>query len=140
MIKVIAVSKPEDLKKVHQIRHMVFVVEQDCPPELEYEFEEESKHFLAFFNNEPAGVARWRKTEKGYKLERFAVLKDRRGKNIGAAVLKTILEDVPKDGSDIYLHAQLTAKDFYLKYGFKEIGDHFWEAGIEHIKMKYKDS
>ena len=125
---------------VHQIRHLVFVVEQACPPELEYEFEEESKHFLALFNDQPAGTARWRQTEKGYKLERFAVLKEMRGNNIGAAVLKAVLNDVPNDGSDVYLHAQLTAKDFYLKYGFKEVGDHFWEAGIEHVKMKWNNS
>ena len=137
MIKVFAITNQEDLKKVHHIRHIVFVEEQHCPPELEYEFEEESKHFLAFFNHEPSGAARWRKTEKGYKLERFAVLKEMRGKNIGAALLNSVLKDVPKDGSDIYLHAQLTAKDFYLKYGFKEMGDHFWEAGIEHVKMKW---
>jgi hypothetical protein len=32
------------------------VVEQNCPPELEWEFEDESTHFLAKVDDEPAGA------------------------------------------------------------------------------------
>ena len=47
--------------------------------ELEWEYEEESVHFMASLHHEPCGTARWRKTDKGYKLERFAVLEKCRG-------------------------------------------------------------
>lgn len=136
MVNVIPITTSEQLKEAHRIRKVVFVEEQNCPPELEYEHEDESHHFLASFNSTPAGTARWRATDKGYKLERFAVLKDLRGKHIGEALLKTIIENVPKDGKMIYLHAQVSAKEFYLKYGFAPVGENFWEAGIEHTKMK----
>lgn len=139
MIKVYPVKSAEELAKVHEIRRLVFVVEQNCPPELEYEFEEESNHFIAFVDEEPAGAARWRQTENGYKLERFAVLKEMRDKKVGEGLLKAVLEALPKDGQLIYLHAQLTAEKFYLKYGFEPVGDHFWEAGIEHVKMRYSE-
>jgi predicted GNAT family N-acyltransferase len=137
MIIVRPVKGTEELEKVHEIRRIVFVMEQNCPPDLEYEYEEESHHFIAFADDKPVGTARWRETKNGYKLERFAVLKEMRGKKVGESLLKEVLNAVPKNGKSIYLHAQLTAKDFYLKNNFKPIGEHFWEAGIEHVKMEF---
>ncbi len=136
MVPVIRIHTPEQLAEAHRIRHLVFVEEQHCPPEEEYEHEEESIHFLASVNNVPCGTARWRQTEKGFKLERFAVLKEFRKMKVGEALLKAVLADVPRTAK-IYLHAQLTARDFYLKYNFVPVGDHFWEAGIEHVKMEW---
>ena len=75
-IEVKRVSTKEELEQVFAIRRIVFVDEQNCPPELEWEFEDESVHFIGTVNAEPAGAARWRKTDKGYKLERFAVLRE----------------------------------------------------------------
>ena len=129
------VSEQEQLEKVFAVRREVFVVEQNCPPELEWEFEDESNHFLATVNNEVAGASRWRKTEKGYKLERFAVLKKYRQMGIGQLLVKKVLEDLPADAGFIYLHAQLSAMSLYEKFGFKQEGDQFEEAGIQHFKM-----
>jgi predicted GNAT family N-acyltransferase len=132
------VSDPASLEKVFAIRREVFVGEQNCPPELEWEFEDESIHFLATSNHIPAGAARWRKTDKGYKLERFAVLKDFRGHGVGQALVKTILADLPADAHYIYLHAQIQAVGLYEKFGFEKIGSEFEEAGIRHYKMILK--
>ena len=137
MITVKRIETQAQLDEAHRIRKEVFVIEQNCPEDIEWEFEDESHHFLATVNNIPAGTARWRETEKGIKLERFAVLKEFRNKNIGSALLKTVLNDVPKDGRKIYLHAQLPAKNFYLKHNFKPEGENFWEADIEHVKMVF---
>ena len=135
-LEVIKVVKEEDLQKVFAIRKIVFVEEQNCPPELEWENEEVSTHFLALFNNEPCGACRWRKTENGYKLERFAVLKEYRGKGIGKALVATVLEDLPKDdGAEVYLNAQLDAMSLYARFGFQAVGEQFEEAGIQHFKM-----
>src|ERR1700733_11172300 len=134
-IQVRKVTDPAELEKVFAIRREVFVVEQNCPPELEWEFEDESNHFLATVNGEPAGAARWRKTEKGYKLERFAVLKKFRGFGVGQELVSAVLNDLPKDGSLIYLHAQLPAITLYEKFNFQKTGPEFEEAGIRHYKM-----
>jgi len=134
-IKVNKVSDPADLEKVFAIRREVFVGEQNCPPELEWENEDVSTHFLATVDGEPAGASRWRKTDKGYKLERFAVLKPYRGKGTGQALVKAVLSDLPADASYIYLHAQIDAVTLYERFGFKKIGDEFEEAGIRHYKM-----
>jgi len=134
-LEVKKVNSEDELEKVFAIRKIVFVEEQNCPPELEWENEEVSTHFLALLNNVPCGACRWRKTEAGYKLERFAVLKEYRGKGIGQALVATVLEDLPQDAGYIYLNAQLDAMPLYSKFGFKAEGPQFEEAGIQHFKM-----
>src|ERR1700754_2941305 len=126
---------PSDLENVFAIRREVFVGEQNCPPELEWGFEEESNHFLATADGEPAGACRWRKTDKGYKLERFAVLNKFRGFGVGQAMVKAVLADLPADADYVYLHAQIQAVSLYLKFGFEKTGPEFEEAGIRHYKM-----
>jgi len=133
--KVKKVADPAELEKVFAIRKEVFVGEQNCPPELEWEHEDESNHFLATVNDEPAGASRWRKTDKGYKLERFAVLKEFRGEGVGQALVQAVLNDLPKDADYVYLHAQVQAVTLYERFGFEKTGPEFEEAGIRHYKM-----
>ena len=137
-IQVSKVNDPADLEKVFAVRREVFVVEQNCPPELEWEHEEESHHFLATVDGEPAGACRWRKTANGYKLERFAVLKKFRAMGIGQELVKAVLNDLPKDDALIYLHAQIQAVPLYEKFAFQKTGPEFEEAGIKHYKMVLK--
>jgi len=137
-LQVNKVNSQDDLEKAFAIRKTVFVDEQNCPPELEWEHEEESIHFLALINGEPCGACRWRKTDKGYKLERFAVLKEHRGKRIGQALVAAALSDLPADAGYIYLNAQLEAMHIYSRFGFIAEGEQFEEAGIQHLKMVRK--
>ena len=137
-IQVNKVNNSNDLEKVFAIRRQVFVVEQHCPPELEWEFEDQSTHFLATVDDIPAGAARWRKTDKGYKLERFAVLNEFRGLGVGQELVKAVLADLPADANYIYLHAQIQAMGLYKKSGFEPTGPEFEEAGIKHYKMVRK--
>ena len=124
------------MNEAFAIRHEVFVVDQNCPADLEYEFEEESTHFLVIVNNTAVATARHRKTKKGYKLERFAVFESERGKGYGNHVLTAILKDLRDYAGLIYMHAQEQVLPFYEKLGFKKEGGVFEEAGIMHYKMK----
>jgi len=137
-INVQRVTEQTDLDKVFAIRREVFVGEQNCPPELEWEFEDQSTHFLATVDGVPAGASRWRKTDKGYKLERFAVQKDFRGKGVGQALVQAVLADLPADATFVYLHAQIQAVSLYEKFNFEKTGPEFEEAGIRHYKMVLK--
>jgi len=129
------VLSDRDLDAIYEIRQEVFVVEQEVPHELEYdEFEETSHHFIAKLEGDAVGTARWRKTPNGIKLERFAVIKDKRNHGIGGELVRAVLEDVPS-GFTIYLHSQLPATSLYERYGFQREGDTFEEAGIMHYKM-----
>jgi len=104
---------------------------------IEYdEFERISTHLLAYDQNIPVGTARWRKTENGIKLERFAVVPSYRGKGVGSALLKAALDNVLKTNTSyIYLHAQNQVIPFYEKFGFVVEGEEFEEASILHHKM-----
>lgn len=129
------ITDPEKLEQVFAIRKIVFVEEQECPPELEWEFEDESIHFMATVGGVPAGAARWRRTEKGYKLERFAVLKEFRNRGVGQELVRAVLADLPSGAEYIYLHAQVQAAGLYSRFGFEKTGPMFEEAGIRHYKM-----
>ena len=128
----------ELMKIAHNIRYEVFVIGQNCPEDIEWEFEEESTHFLVFENKEAVATARHRETKNGYKLERFAVLESKRSNGYGHIVLKAILEDLSKFKGNIYMHAQLDVIPFYEKMGFEKEGDLFTEANIMHYRMVLK--
>jgi predicted GNAT family N-acyltransferase len=140
MISVLFIDNDDLLAQAFLIRQKVFVEEQNVDYDIEYdEFEDDSRHFLAVYNFVPAGAARWRHTDKGIKLERFAVLKEYRNAGIGESLLNAVLEDVGNpDNTLIYLHAQNQVIPFYEKYGFGVVGDEFEEAGILHHEMIYK--
>ncbi|WP_448519394.1 GNAT family N-acetyltransferase [Rhodoflexus sp.] len=130
----------EDLEKAFNIRRNVFVIEQQVPEEEEYdEFESSSRHFLAMADGVPCGTARWRFTDKGVKMERFAVLADYRSKKVGSALVETVLTDISQNPESknqiIYLHAQLSAMPLYAKFGFQAVGEMFSECNIWHYKM-----
>jgi predicted GNAT family N-acyltransferase len=139
MIEVFRIKSAQDLAIAHEIRFEAFVEEQQVPADEELEFEEESHHYLAMTDGLPAGTARWRFTEKGVKLERFAVKKDYRSQGIGSALVEFILKEVHNHpefkGKEIYLHAQISAMPLYSKFGFSQTGGMFDEAGIMHYKM-----
>ncbi len=130
------IQSEHDLENAFAIRRVVFVDEQNCPPELEWENEDTSTHFLATVDQVPAGASRWRKTENGYKLERFSVLREFRGKGVGQALVAAVLADIPGDAEYVYLNAQIDAMGLYAKFGFEAVGDQFEEAGIQHFKME----
>jgi predicted GNAT family N-acyltransferase len=141
MIEVIRIESEQDRKAAFAIREKVFVDEQQVPRDAEYdEFEATAKHYLARYEGTPCGAARWRVTDKGVKLERFAVLADYRNKSVGEHILKAVLEDVAAAHPDktIYLHAQLPAVNFYKRNGFEAEGAMFSECDIQHYKMIYK--
>ncbi len=138
LIKVSLIQSDDDTLASRQIREEVFVVEQEVPREIEYdEYEQSSTHILATLNGDPVGTARWRKTDHGQKLERFAVLKSARGKGVGEALVKFVLNQI-EDAEPAYLNSQVSAIPFYARLGFEAIGDIFFEAGIPHRKMVRK--
>jgi predicted GNAT family N-acyltransferase len=118
------------------IRTKIFVEEQQVDRAVEYDHEEESHFYLLYFDGKPIATARWRETDKGIKLERFAMLKEFRNQGLGSELLKVVLNDVEKLGKKIYLHSQLKAVNYYERAGFIKVGEKFTEAGIEHYLME----
>jgi predicted GNAT family N-acyltransferase len=141
MINVLPITSSVDLETAFSIRRAVFVEEQRVSADEEYdEYESTSTHFLARTSDgTPCGTARWRRTSEGVKMERFAVLRECRGKGVGKALVRTVLDSIfseqPEPIERIYLHAQVTAMPLYAGFGFVPVGPMFDEAGIQHYKM-----
>ena len=134
------ITSPEDFESYKKIRYKVFVVEQKVPYEEEIDkHEDESIHFLARKNDTPCGAARYRTTDAGVKLERFAVLPEFRGQGVGAALVEAVLTSISNNpeasGKRQYLHSQVDAIFLYEKFGFRKTGELFDECGIMHSKM-----
>ncbi len=133
------ITDSQSLDEVFAIRRVVFVEEQQVDPAEEYdEFESSSRHFLLRVAGKGVATGRFRSTDKGWKVERMAVLAGERGKGYGEQVLRGMLKLIPKDGRPIYLHAQEHALEFYRKNDFLPQGERFWEANIPHFKCVYK--
>lgn len=134
------ITTKEQLQAAFHIRERVFVVEQEVAAEEEYdEFEDSSTHFLAQWDGQPVGTARWRFTANGVKMERFAVLEEARGNGVGQVLVAAVLADIDAmpeaAGKMKYLHAQLHAMPLYAKFGFQQVGEQFEECAILHYKM-----
>lgn len=141
MIRVKKVENKEELDQAYAIREKVFIEEQECDRDEEFDqFDEESVHFIAYKNDVPAGTARYRRTTKGIKSERFAVLEQFRGEGVGKRLVQSVLADIDntinEPGTLLYLHAQVHAMPLYAKYGFKKVGEMFIEANLEHFEMQ----
>ena len=135
------VSDLRDLDAAFTIREKVFVQGQGVPADDEYDQHDRqrtTRHYLALVDGQPAGAARWRPTDNGVKLERFAVLDEFRNQGVGHALVQVVLADVHAevpDAAQVYLHAQLRAIPLYERTGFHKVGDMFEECDIQHYKM-----
>jgi len=134
--------KPTDkelLALAFDIRRKVFIEEQKVSEEEEFEFEEDCVHFLVYHKKVAYGTARYRETERGMKLERFALLKEGRGKGLGYDLLRYVLTDARQFRKPIFLNAQVSVVDFYKQQGFVVDGPKFIEANIEHYPMSFEN-
>ena len=120
------------------IRDEVFVIEQGVPVELEHDVHDEvCLHVLArMAGGELVGTGRL--LPDGH-VGRMAVREAWRGEGVGGAMLALLIEEARERGHAIVvLNAQVSALDFYVGFGFSEVGERFFEAGIEHQTMELR--
>src|SRR5690242_3785473 len=125
----------EALPLARPVRELVFIEEQRVPRELEWdEWDEASDHAVAIDSTGKAiGTAR---LLPDGRIGRMAVLKERRGQGVGAALLRAMLDRArERSMTRAVLHAQVRAAGFYRRFGFRERGEEFLEAGIPHVEM-----
>ena len=120
---------------LRQIRHKVFVEEQQVPQELDVDgLDPSATHWLAFnAKGQPVGTARL--TADGH-LGRLAVLKPYRNLGVGSAIMRQIIRFAAQQGiGTLALDAQVHAVPFYQGLGFAVSGKEYREAGIPHVAM-----
>jgi predicted GNAT family N-acyltransferase len=129
-------SNPTQRAACRAIRKAVFVEEQGVPQEQEGDAQDDvSRHALAWdAHGRPIGTGRLTPKQM---IGRMAVVADWRGRGVGSAILRLLLEQAqalhyPK----VTMHAQLHAVAFYEKFGFHAFGEEFVECGIRHVHMQ----
>lgn len=122
-------------ESAREIRQKVFVEEQQVPVELEWDEDDMvATHFVAWHNNKAVATARI--LDDGH-IGRMAVLREWRGQGLGKAMLAQCEEWAYQQGlKEVFLHAQISAIDFYKPQGYRIISDEFMDAGIPHRTMK----
>ena len=139
-VNVKIVETYDEKEFVISIRRIVFIQELNIPEHMEIDNNEDlATYVLAKVEGKNVGTARWRETNSGIKLERFAVLNQYRSYGVGTAMTKFILKQLDQSKL-IYLNAQESAISFYQKLGFDSIGSMFDEVGIAHQKMIFPNS
>ena len=125
-------ARPE----ARRIRELVFVREQGVPLELELDDQDpRCDHALAYAADGSA-VGTGRLLPDGH-IGRMAVLKEWRGKSVGALLLQALMEQArQRRHARVRLNAQTYAAGFYRHYGFEVSGPEFMDAGIPHVPMQ----
>lgn len=125
-----------DLPALRAVRDVVFVQEQNVPLSVELDgIDPQCRHVLARdANGHPIGTGRLTPSQG---IGRLAVLRDWRGRGVGAAMLQALLDLARSLGHErVELHAQVDAIGFYERFGFEAVGDEYLEAGIRHRTMQ----
>jgi len=129
---------PQDAEAIRAVRHQVFVVEQGVDPELEWAGDDDQFISVLALDDDqnPIGTGRIKIESATATIGRMAVMRVRRGQNIGSAILDRLIEIGKSAGATKFeLSAQVTAITFYQKHAFVASGDVYLDAGIEHRKM-----
>lgn len=137
-IEIKTVNLDKDFLACLEIRKKVFVQEQKVPIQEELDgLDKKAIHFLALLNDQPVGTARVRIDSYYYKIERVALLKEARGKNIGRHLMHAIQQKGDKEYPKYLqmLSSQKNVIPFYEKLGWIPIGDFYLDANISHRSM-----
>lgn len=137
----------EELYEIAKVRYEVFACEQKITCENDFDDKDKECVHLFAIDNEgnkerivgycrllPPGL-----TYKEASIGRVLVLKEYRGKNIGAEMMRVAIKEIEKHYGEnkITISAQSYIKVMYERVGFKQASDEYDEAGISHIKMKF---
>jgi predicted GNAT family N-acyltransferase len=132
-----SVAGPADWPGIVALRTRVFVDEQGVPPEIEQDAA--AVHGVA---SDAAGVVvatgRLLLRDDGTAaIGRMATDASARGRGYGAAVLGVLQDEARRLGArEVELHAQVTARAFYERAGYRAVGAEYDEAGIRHVTMR----
>jgi predicted GNAT family N-acyltransferase len=110
-----------DILRVASVRSAVYIGEQECPFEEEFDGNDmTATHLIGYAGDEPAACIRVRFFADFAKMERLAVRKEYRNTRISFMVVKAAIELCRVKGyRRIYGHAQKRLLDFWSRFGAK---------------------
>jgi predicted GNAT family N-acyltransferase len=116
---------PNDLMTVMAIRSAVYLAEQDCPIEEEFDGNDlVAAHFIGSIGNQPAGCLRVRFFGDFAKVERLAVRRQYRRSRVSFKMVQASVEYLKRKGfRKIYGQAQDRLVDFWAHFGAKPVAN-----------------
>lgn len=128
----------EELYEIIKIRVAIFSLEQNC---LYQDLDDKDKNAYHVYIKETDKLKAYlRVIDKGISFDEVSigrVLTTERGIGLGNKILEEGIKVVKEkmNADKIKIEAQLYAKGYYEKFGFRQISDEFLEDGIPHIQM-----
>ena len=109
-----------DWMRVSSIRSAVYIGEQECPFEEEFDGNDfTATHLIGYVGDEPAGCIRIRHFAEFAKIERLAVRKEFRNTRLSFQIVKAAIELCRAKGyRRLYGHSQRRLMSFWGRFGF----------------------
>jgi predicted GNAT family N-acyltransferase len=113
----------EDLVRVSSIRSAVYIGEQECPYEEEFDGNDlAATHLIGYVGDEPAGCLRIRYFADFAKVERLAVRKEFRNTRLSFQLVRAGIKLCQMKGyRRLYGHSQKRLVNFWSRFGFRPI-------------------
>jgi predicted GNAT family N-acyltransferase len=131
----VVANTPDLIAKVFAIRSAVFMSEQDCPYDEEFDGNDYcgATHILGFADGEPAAVLRVRFFADFAKIERLAVMPKFRRSLISKTVVDYGIEIARRKGyRTLYGHAQTRLYKFWSRFGFRQMNKKYKLVFSDH--------
>jgi len=111
----------DDFMRAVAIRGAVYIGEQQCPYEEEFDGNDFSAtHLIGYVANEPAGCMRIRYFADFAKVERLVVRKEFRSSGLARQIVRAGVELCEMKGYEqVYVYAQKRLVNFWAKSGFR---------------------
>lgn len=129
----------DELFEIYRLRAQVFIVEQNCAYQDVDEWDKAAYHVFLKENGEMQAYLRVLPPNLAFddvSIGRVVTAKRRCG--LGTKIMEEGIKVAKEklDAKSVTIKAQLYAKEFYERFGFREISEEFLEDGILHIDMK----
>jgi predicted GNAT family N-acyltransferase len=129
----------EDLSRIIALRSAVYIGEQECPYEEEYDGNDlAATHLIAYVGDEPAGCLRVRYFADFAKIERLAIRKEFRKTRAAFQLVRAALKLCQKKGyRRAYGHSQTRLVSFWGRFGFRpfEGGKSFVFSDFDYVEL-----
>lgn len=129
----------EDLMRVTTIRSAVYIGEQECPYDEEYDGNDlAATHLLAYVGDEPVGCLRVRFFADFAKIERLAIRKEFRKTRAAFHLVRGGFKLCQKKGyTRVYGHSQVRLVNFWSRFGFRimEGGKQFVFSDFDYVEI-----
>ncbi len=129
----------EDIMRVAAVRNSVYVGEQECPYDEEYDGNDlAATHLLAYIGDEPVGCLRLRFFADFAKFERMAIRKEFRNSRAAIQLARAGFKLCQKKGyTRVYGHIQERLVTFWSRFGFRvmEGGRKFVFSDFEYLEI-----